>query len=52
MERDLYKILPQNPSPGVDYSPLMVESIAEVLVEEERQPEAVLAAVSPLIFLH
>jgi hypothetical protein len=29
----------------------MVESIAEVLVREERQTEAILAAVPPLIFL-
>jgi hypothetical protein len=29
----------------------MVESIAEVLVKEERQPEAVPAAVPPSIFL-
>jgi hypothetical protein len=35
----------------VDYSPLAVESDAEVLVKEERRPEATLAAVLPPIFL-
>jgi hypothetical protein len=40
-----------NPSPGVEYSPLMVESNAEVLVKEERWPEAILVAVVPPIFL-
>jgi hypothetical protein len=48
IERDRYKILPQTPSLGVDYSPLMVESIVEVLVKEERRLEAILAAVPPL----
>jgi hypothetical protein len=51
MERDLYNILPQPPSPWVDYSPLMLESTAEVLEKEERQPDTILAAVPPLIFL-
>jgi hypothetical protein len=50
MERDWYNILPQTPSLGVDYSRLMVESAEDVLVNEERQPEAILAAVPPLIF--
>ena len=36
---------------GVDYSPLMVESDEEVLVKEERRPEAIPAAVPPPIFL-
>jgi hypothetical protein len=31
----------------VDYSPLTVESIVEVLVKEERRLEAILAAVPP-----
>jgi hypothetical protein len=35
----------------VDYSPLIVESATEVFVEEERQPEVILAAVPPPIFL-
>jgi hypothetical protein len=35
----------------MDYSPLMVESVVEVLVKEERWPEAILAAVPPPIFL-
>jgi hypothetical protein len=30
----------------VNYSPLMVESVVDVLVKEERRPEANLAAVS------
>jgi hypothetical protein len=34
MER-IYKILPQTPSQGVDYSRLMVESFVEMLVKEE-----------------
>jgi hypothetical protein len=37
IERDWYKILPQTPSLGVDYSPLMVESVVDVLVKEERR---------------
>jgi hypothetical protein len=50
-ERDCDKILAQTPSLGVEYSPLMVESIAKVLVKEERQPKAIPAAVPPPIFL-
>jgi hypothetical protein len=29
----------------VDYSPLMVETVVEVLVKEERRPKAIVAAV-------
>ena len=36
---------------GVDYSPLIMESDEEALVKEERQPEAIPAAVPPPIFL-
>jgi hypothetical protein len=36
---------------GVNYSPLMVESNEETLVMEERWPEAIPAAIPPLIFL-
>jgi hypothetical protein len=35
----------------MNYSPLMVESKEEMLVKEERWPEAIPAAVPPLIFL-
>jgi hypothetical protein len=51
VERDWYKILPQTPSRGVDYSLLMVESTVDVLVKEERRPGAITAAVPPPIFL-
>ena len=36
---------------GVDYSPLIMEIDEEVLVKEERRPEAIPAAVPPPIFL-
>jgi hypothetical protein len=36
---------------GVDYSPFMMESKEEVLVKEERWPEATSAVVPPPIFL-
>jgi hypothetical protein len=36
---------------GVNYAPLMVESNEEVLVKEERWPEATPLAIPPLIFL-
>ena len=36
---------------GVDYSPLIMEIDEEVLVKDERRPEAIAAAVPPPIFL-
>ena len=36
---------------GVDYSPLIMEIDEEVLVKEERRPEAIPAAVPPPVFL-
>jgi hypothetical protein len=41
MERYWYKILPQTPILGVDYSLLMVESVAGVLVKEETAAKAI-----------
>ena len=35
----------------MDYSPLIMDIDEEVLVKEERRPEAILAAVPPPIFL-
>jgi hypothetical protein len=36
---------------GMNYSPLMVESKEEMLVKEERWPEAIPAEIPPSIFL-
>jgi hypothetical protein len=49
--RDWTKLTPQTHSIGVNYSPLMVERQEEVLVKEERWPEATPAEIPPLIFL-
>jgi hypothetical protein len=51
MEINRYEILPQTLSQGVDYSPLMVESVVKVLGKEERRPQAIPVAVPPPIFL-
>jgi hypothetical protein len=43
----LIQINTTNPSPGVEYSLIMVESDAEVLVKEERRPKEIPAAGIP-----
>jgi hypothetical protein len=51
IERSIQDTTTKTLSLGVYYSPLMMESAAEVLLKEERHLDAIQAAVSPTIFL-